>query len=118
LALSVQIFGSVSIPLAIPAGAFFPQPKVDSAVVKIDVYDEPLVSAAESDDFFKLAKAGFGQKRKTLRNSLSSDLRLSTFEVEAALIEAGINPMRRAETLSIEEWKRLVDSVRENKNSR
>ncbi len=67
---------------------------------------------------FKLAKAGFGQKRKTLRNSLSSDLRLSTFEVEAALIEAGIDPMRRAETLSIEEWKRLVDSVRENKNSR
>ena len=118
LALSVQIFGSVSIPLAIPAGAFFPPPKVDSAVVKIDVYDEPLVSVAESDDFFKLAKAGFGQKRKTLRNSLSSDLRLSTFEVEAALIEAGINPMRRAETLSIEEWKRLVDSVRENKNSR
>ena len=118
LALSVQIFGSVSIPLAIPAGAFFPPPKVDSAVVKIDVYDEPLVSVAESDDFFKLAKAGFGQKRKTLRNSLSSDLRLSTFEVEAALTEAGIDPMRRAETLSIEEWKRLVDSVRENKNSR
>lgn len=111
LALSVQIFGSVSIPLTIPADAFFPQPKVDSAVVKIDVYPEPLISAAESDDFFKLAKAGFGQKRKTLRNSLSSNLHISTLEAEAALTAAGIDPMRRAETLSIEEWKRLVNSV-------
>lgn len=111
LALSVQIFGSVSIPLTIPAEAFFPQPKVDSAVVKIDVYPEPLISVAESDDFFKLAKAGFGQKRKTLRNSLSSNLHISTLEAEAALTAAGIDPMRRAETLSIEEWKRLVNSV-------
>ena len=118
LALSVQIFGSVSIPLTIPADAFFPQPKVDSSVVKIDVYTEPLVSVAELDDFFRLAKAGFGQKRKTLRNSLSSDLRLSTFEVETALAKAGIDPMRRAETVSIEEWKRLVESVPKNKNSR
>jgi len=118
LALSVQIFGSVSIPLTIPADAFFPQPKVDSSVVKIDVYTEPLVSVAELDDFFRLAKAGFGQKRKTLRNSLSSDLRLSTSEVEAALAKAGIDPMRRAETVSIEEWKRLVESVPKNKNSR
>jgi len=118
LALSVQIFGSVSIPLTIPADAFFPQPKVDSSVVKIDVYTEPLVSVAELDDFFRLAKAGFGQKRKTLRNSLSSDLRLSTSEVEAALAKAGIDPMRRAETVSIEEWKRLVESIPKNKNSR
>jgi len=118
LALSVQIFGSVSIPLTIPADAFFPQPKVDSSVVKIDVYTEPLVSVAELDDFFRLAKAGFGQKRKTLRNSLSSDLRLSTSEVETALAKAGIDPMRRAETVSIEEWKRLVESVPKNKNSR
>jgi len=118
LALSVQIFGSVSIPLTIPADAFFPQPKVDSSVVKIDVYTEPLVSVAELDDFFRLAKAGFGQKRKTLRNSLSSDLRLSTSEVEAALAKAGIDPMRRAETVSIEEWKRLVESVPKNENSR
>ena len=59
------------------------------------------------DDFFALAKAGFGQKRKTLRNSLSSNLHISGSEAEAMLNRAGIDPMRRAETLTIEEWNRL-----------
>jgi 16S rRNA (adenine1518-N6/adenine1519-N6)-dimethyltransferase len=68
--------------------------------------------------FLGWRSSGFGQKRKTLRNSLSSDLRLSTSEVETALAKAGIDPMRRAETVSIEEWKRLVESVPKNKNSR
>ena len=109
LALSVQVYGKADIPMIIPASAFYPEPKVDSAVVRIELYDEPLIPAAEMDEFFDLAKAGFGQKRKTLRNAFSSNLHLSSAEAEAYLQKAGIDPMRRAETLTIPEWKQLMD---------
>ena len=82
---------------------------MDSAVVRIALFDEPLVPREKIDDFFALAKAGFGQKRKTLRNSLSSNLHISGAEAEEKLSAAGIDPMRRAETLTIEEWKRLME---------
>ncbi len=110
LALSVQVYGKADIPMIIPASAFYPEPKVDSAVVRIELYDEPLISPEEIDDFFELAKAGFGQKRKTLRNALSSNLHLGSAEAEALLLKAGIDPMRRAETLSIPEWKQLMNA--------
>ena len=108
LALSVQVYGKADMPMIIPASAFYPEPKVDSAVVRIELYDEPLISGSSMDDFFALAKAGFGQKRKTLRNALSSNLHLAPAETESRLRDAGIDPMRRAETLSIGEWKSLM----------
>jgi 16S rRNA (adenine1518-N6/adenine1519-N6)-dimethyltransferase len=104
LALSVQVYGQPRIAAKIPAGAFHPAPKVDSAILRIDIYDEPRIPTGMLDSFFKLIKAGFSQKRKTLRNSLSSGLHISTAEAESLLASAGIDPMRRAETLSIEEW--------------
>ncbi|MDD2522481.1 MAG: 16S rRNA (adenine(1518)-N(6)/adenine(1519)-N(6))-dimethyltransferase RsmA [Anaerolineaceae bacterium] len=110
LSLSVQVFGEVSIAGVIPAGSFLPAPDVDSAVLRIDLYPEPLVSLDKQETFFKLAHAGFGQKRKTLRNSLSAGLALSVAEVEKLLSENGINPQRRAETLSILEWKKLTEA--------
>ena len=109
LALSVQVYGRADIPMIIPAAAFYPEPNVDSAVVRIELYDQPLIRPEELDAFFALAKAGFGQKRKTLRNALSANLHLSGAETEIRLREAGIDPMRRAETLSIEEWKRMME---------
>lgn len=109
LALSVQVYGKPSIAAKIPAGAFHPAPKVDSAILRIDIYDEPLIPNDLSNIFFKLIKAGFSQKRKTLRNSLSSGLHIPATEAETLLASAGINPMRRAETLSIEEWKLLCE---------
>jgi len=109
LALSVQVYGEPEIAARIPAGAFFPAPKVDSAVLRIDIYKDPLIPKETLETFFKLIKAGFGQKRKTLRNSLSSGLRIPPAEAEALLTRANINPMRRAETLSMEEWKRLCE---------
>ena len=109
LALSVQIYGKADIPMIIPSAAFYPEPKVDSAVVRIELYDEPLIPLQDMDAFFTLATAGFGQKRKTLRNALSSNLHLSSAETGARLEQAGIDPMRRAETLSIEEWKRMME---------
>ena len=107
LALSVQIYGKPRIAKHIPAGAFFPPPRVDSAVLCIDIYPSPQIKPEFHNRFFKLIKAGFSQKRKTLRNSLSAGLHIPAPEAEALLKEANIDPMRRAETLSIEEWQSL-----------
>jgi len=109
LALSVQVYGKPSIAAIIPADSFHPAPKVDSAILRIDIYDQPLIPNDLLKTFFKLIKAGFSQKRKTLRNSLSSGLHIPTAESEALLTSAGINFMRRAETLSIDEWKVLCE---------
>jgi dimethyladenosine transferase len=110
LSLSVFVFGEPEIAGTIPAGSFFPAPDVDSAVLRIRLYPEPLIPPSQLDQFFKLAHAGFGQKRKTLRNSLSAGLNLAAGQIEARLLEANIEPSRRAETLSIAEWARLVKS--------
>lgn len=114
LALSVQIYGDPKITARIPAGSFYPTPKVDSAIVEIDLYAEPRIPSDRIDTFFHLAKAGFSQKRKTLRNSLSAGMHLSPAEAEEILREASIEPRRRAQALSIEAWQRLVDSFSQN----
>jgi 16S rRNA (adenine1518-N6/adenine1519-N6)-dimethyltransferase len=113
LALSVQIFGRPTIAGVIPANAFYPVPKVDSACLRVDVYEAPLVPDQLLDSFFRVARAGFSQKRKTLRNSLAGGLRMPPGESESWLRGCGIDPMRRAETLSIEEWGRLAASLDE-----
>jgi len=110
LALSVQVYGKPSIAAIIPASAFHPAPKVDSAILRVDIYPDPLIPRDLLKTFFKLTKAGFSQKRKTLRNSLSSGLHFKPTEAEAMLKSVGIDPMRRAETLSIEEWKGLCEA--------
>ncbi len=109
LALSVQVYGKARVACHIPAGAFLPAPKVDSAVVRVDLYQQPLIPEAQIDTFFRLAKAGFSQKRKTLRNSLSGGLQLSSTQASELLTSAGIDPQRRAETMSIAEWGTLVE---------
>lgn len=107
LALSVQVYGEPHIAARIPAGAFFPAPKVDSAVLRVDIYQTPQIAPELLDTFFKLIKAGFGQKRKKLRNSLSSGLHISPTDAADLLTRANVDPGRRAETLSIEEWSIL-----------
>jgi 16S rRNA (adenine1518-N6/adenine1519-N6)-dimethyltransferase len=74
LALSVQIYGEPNIAMHIPAGAFYPAPEVDSAVVKIQLYPKPVMPTPLLEQFYLMIKAGFSQKRKTLRNSLSAGL--------------------------------------------
>lgn len=108
LALSVQVFGQPQIGLSIPAASFYPPPKVDSATLRIQLYDQPLISGKQLDYFFTLVKIGFSQKRKTLRNTLSAGLHCSGDEAAALLSSAGIDPMRRAQTLDLVEWKTLV----------
>lgn len=109
LALSVQIFGTPSIVFNIPASSFFPVPEVDSSVIRIDIHPKALVPPQQMNDFFRLAKAGFSQKRKTLLNSLAPLLGRSN--AEKFLIAAGINPSRRPETLNINEWLVLCEQV-------
>jgi 16S rRNA (adenine1518-N6/adenine1519-N6)-dimethyltransferase len=108
LALSVQVYGKPEIAAIIPATAFYPAPKVDSSVIRVDIYPEPAIPIAHLETFFRLAKAGFSQKRKTLRNSLSAGLAISTSDTEGLLKAAEIDHRRRAETLSISEWARLA----------
>jgi len=109
LALSVQIYGKPRIAAHIPADAFFPAPKVDSAVLVVDIYPAPLIKEELLNGFFRLIKAGFGQKRKTLRNSLASGLHISPTDSAELLTRTNIDPQRRAETLSIDEWERLSE---------
>jgi len=111
LALSVQIYGKPRIAAHIPADAFFPAPKVDSAVLCVDIYPSPLIKKELLETFFKLIKAGFSQKRKTLRNSLSAGLHISPTNAADLLTRADIDPQRRAETLSIDEWERLSSLI-------
>ncbi len=108
LALSVQVYGKPRIAARIPAGAFFPAPKVDSAVLCVDIYESPQIAPELLDTFFQLIKAGFSQKRKTLRNSLSSGLHISPAVTVSLLTNANVDPQRRAETLSLEEWSHLA----------
>lgn len=108
LALSVQVYGKPQIVLDIPATAFYPLPKVNSAVLRVDLFPQPLIPPALLDDFFHLIKAGFSQKRKMLHNALYAGLAWPRNAVDELLVNANIDPKRRAQTLSIAEWHSLT----------
>jgi 16S rRNA (adenine1518-N6/adenine1519-N6)-dimethyltransferase len=107
LGLSVQYYASPSVVSRVPRRAFHPAPKVDSAIVKV-VPRQPPVPSDFRDTFFRLARAGFGTRRKTLGNALAIGLGASPAEARALLQQAGIDERRRAETLSLEEWANLT----------
>jgi len=109
LALSVQVYGQPRVVAYIPASSFYPPPKVDSAVVRVDLHSSPLIPSPLIPLFFRLAKAGFSQKRKTLRNALSGGLGCPPAQAASLLISVGIDPQRRAETLSLQEWNLLTE---------
>ncbi|MBN1399255.1 MAG: ribosomal RNA small subunit methyltransferase A [Anaerolineae bacterium] len=104
LAISVQVYGTPEIAFRVPRNAFHPRPKVDSAVLRIEVDACPMVPEDELDHFFRVARAGFAQRRKQLHNSLAHNLELSHDDVLMGLERAGISAERRAQTLSLEEW--------------
>jgi len=107
LGISVQLYGKPTIVDYVPAQSFYPQPKVDSAIVRIDVYPKPAVDVADIEGFFEIVKAGFSAPRKQIRNSLALGLQLTSAEVVELLEQAGITPQRRPETLSLDEWANL-----------
>lgn len=108
LAVSVRFYAAPRLVHTVPAGAFYPRPKVESAVLRLDVYPEPAVRDVEPERFFRVVRAGFGQKRKQLANSLSAGLALPKPAVRQALEAAEIDPARRAETLDLHEWRNLA----------
>jgi 16S rRNA (adenine1518-N6/adenine1519-N6)-dimethyltransferase len=108
LALGVQFYATAHIVEHIPAGAFYPKPKVDSAVVRLERRPEPVVPGVSAEAFFRAARAGFSQPRKQLRNSLAAGMAVPPAKAEAWLTGAGIAPQRRAETLTLQEWGALA----------
>lgn len=108
LTVSVQFYGRPQIVTRLNPAAFWPRPDVDSAVVRIDTYDEPPVAVPDEKTFFRVVRAGFGQKRKQLKNSLSGGLHLDSAEAAQLFEETGIDPRRRAETLTLTEWALLT----------
>lgn len=117
LGLSVQFYGHPEIVARIPPWAFYPPPKVSSAVVRIRVYARPQVVVDSPQAFFSLIRAGFAAPRKQIINSLALGLGLPKLEAEELLCRAAIDPHRRAETLDLEEWRTLYQVYSEAKAS-
>ncbi len=107
LSVTTQFYWSVSLDEVVPAALFTPPPKVDSQILVLERHPEPLFPGVDVRVFFRLVKAGFAQRRKTLLNTLGAGLHLDRERTEAMCGEAGIDPMRRAQTLSLEDWHRL-----------
>lgn len=110
LALAVQFYGTPQIVAVVPPDAFFPPPKVDSAVLRIELNAQPPLAPAARDRLFQLAHAGFSEKRKQLHNSLARNLDIAPETISCWLAAAGIDPTRRAQTLSVDDWIHLTDA--------
>ena len=110
LAVSAQFYGRIQRLAAIKAGAFWPRPDVDSAVIRLDLCEERPLPLSEEAAFFRLVRAGFSQKRKQLKNNLRQ-LGLSKEEVTAVLEAAGIDGRRRAQTLTLDEWLAIYREI-------
>lgn len=111
LSLSVQYYAEPEIKFIIPAGAFRPVPKVDSAVIHMRMLKSPRIIVSDERLFFRLIRAGFSQRRKTILNALKT----VNAGIKEILIEAGIDASRRAETLSIEDFGRLCKTICDKK---
>jgi 16S rRNA (adenine1518-N6/adenine1519-N6)-dimethyltransferase len=109
LSLMVQYYGKPELKFIVPRGAFRPVPKVDSALVHIELYERPPVSVKDEKLLFRVIKTAFSQRRKMLANSLKP----MSDGIKEKLLLAGIEPTRRPETLTLEEFARLADELLE-----
>ena len=110
LAISVQVYGKARLITRVPASAFYPRPKVDSIVLRIDVYDQPKLDV-DPEKFFKVVAAGFAMPRKQIHNSLAQRLWMPPGTATEALEAVGIDSTRRPQTLSIAEWNLLTKEI-------
>ncbi|MCG1023961.1 16S rRNA (adenine(1518)-N(6)/adenine(1519)-N(6))-dimethyltransferase RsmA [Sutcliffiella horikoshii] len=114
LSIAVQYYTKAETVMIVPKTVFVPQPNVDSAVIRLIVRDEPPVRVKDEEFFFEVVRASFGQRRKTILNNLTSHLpdgKAKKQDIEAALSNSSIDPKRRGETLSIEEFGALSDEL-------
>lgn len=109
LAVSVQFYGRPRIVTRLKPAAFWPRPDVESAVLCIDTYTSPPVDAPDSEAFFRVVRAGFSLKRKQLKNAVGAGLHMDAHDAAALIEGAGIDPRRRAETLTLAEWAALAN---------
>ncbi len=107
LSIAVQFYTSAGIVAHVPKTSFYPAPEVDSAIVRLRVLDRPPVRVPDPEGFFRIVRAAFSQRRKTLRNALIGSRLFSKERLDAAFDMTEIAPTRRAETLSMEEFARL-----------
>jgi 16S rRNA (adenine1518-N6/adenine1519-N6)-dimethyltransferase len=108
LSVSAQYYTQPQIVTRFKPAVFYPRPDVDSAVVRLDSHPAPPVDVPDDQTFFEVARAGFSQKRKQLRNSLADGLRISAERAAELLNAAGVDPRRRPETLTLEEWAAIA----------
>ena len=118
LSLAVQYYARPNYICTVPPECFIPRPGVDSAVVRLDVYEKPPVETKNPELMFKLVRAAFNQRRKTLGNAVSGDLALdiSREKVQEALVKMGLDEMIRGERLTLEEFARLADVLEDSGN--
>jgi 16S rRNA (adenine1518-N6/adenine1519-N6)-dimethyltransferase len=107
LSVATQVYGETRLIMRVPPESFAPRPKVHSAVVRIDVAQQPRVDVP-LDAFFRVVRAGFGNPRKQLRNSLSFGLHVKQESVDAALARAGIDATLRPQALSLDDWAAIT----------
>ncbi|HKU18799.1 MAG TPA: 16S rRNA (adenine(1518)-N(6)/adenine(1519)-N(6))-dimethyltransferase RsmA [Candidatus Saccharimonadales bacterium] len=112
LSVSVQFYCEARLGLVVPARLFTPPPKVDSQILMLTYRHEPLFTNVDPKEFFRVVKAGFSQRRKTLLNSLSAGLHLSREQTEVLLRQAGVPPEKRAQNLTLAEWFAVVQTHR------
>lgn len=109
LSVAAQVYYEPKLGAIVPAVMFTPPPKVDSQVIHLKRRSIPLFEREESRNFFRIVKAGFSNRRKTLLNSLAAGLHLSKEDTRELLEKAGVDPGRRAQDLSLDEWLKLAD---------
>jgi 16S rRNA (adenine1518-N6/adenine1519-N6)-dimethyltransferase len=108
LTVAVQFYGTPQIVSKLSPAVFWPRPNIHSAVMRIDTHPSPPVDVPSAEAFFRVVKAGFSQKRKQLKNSISGGLQIKAKAARDYLTQAGIDPQRRAETLTLDEWGALT----------
>jgi 16S rRNA (adenine1518-N6/adenine1519-N6)-dimethyltransferase len=112
LSISVQFYAEASLGMVVPAELFTPPPKVDSQILALKYYQTPRYPDVDTKLFFRIVKAGFSQRRKTILNSFSAGLHLERSEAIELLEAAGINPGVRAQALSLDQWHDLYKVVK------
>lgn len=113
LSIAAQYYATAEKVMTVPGSVFIPQPRVDSAVLRLTIREEPAVHVQDESYFFKVFHACFANRRKTILNNLVHNIgpKEKKTEIEAALEEAGVDPKRRGETLSLDEFGKLSDAL-------
>lgn len=111
ISLAVEYRANANISLIVPSTVFMPKPKVDSAVITINILDKPRVSVSNEKNLFTVIRAAFGQRRKTIHNSLSSNLNIDKAKIKDSIERTGLDPGIRAEMLTIYDFAKLAEEI-------